>query len=788
MVAPNKTRTRRGGLGLALVLAGLAASSTEACSSSGDGEFKSGPPSSTEACVSSEQYFAEKVWAPVLSPKCVACHNPQGAAKGSGLVYRSSSEAGFLGANLAVLRDVASLQKDGTSILLLKPTGEMNHGGGKVIEKDGPEYQAIATLVQKLGETTACATDVSAYFQGVEVADASRTLRKAALTVAGRLPTDVEAKAVADGGMAALDGVLDALMKEDAFYELVKAIYNDALLTDRYLGGEQATGLVGALPNYDPYWYKKLDDPAAVKTYGAPDGKALMSMLAERTNRAIAREPLELVAHVVKNDKPFGEILTAKYLLVNPYSAAAWGVKASFKDPTDANEWVEAELPSSPHAGVLTSPMFLNRHPTTQTNRNRHRAAVLYKVFLGTDILKTAERPLDPTKISDFNPTMNNPACVVCHANIDPIAGAFHSFDYKGEYDPNDKWLDDMRPPGFGDEAVPYDQFPTSIQWLADRVSQDPRFALAAVFAVYRGLTGQEPLTAPSDPTQPDYQAALRAYLGQYYTFDAIAKDFTAAKYNLKVVVKGVVKSAYFRASGLGAAATADDAAELAQVGTGRFLPPELLDTKITSLLGYPWRPDRKAQNWLQDGYWYRILYGGIDSGTVASRITSPNGVMANVADRMANEMSCLAVPRDFLLPKEQRLLFPHVELSYEPEDANGFPVAPAKAAIEENIRYLHARLLGEWLEPGDPELARTYELFHATWKEGKEGMLKVDPATQKPTIPKNLPWACTVQKDYWTDHDLPDAAKLVDDETYTVRAWMAVVGYMLGDWAFLSE
>jgi hypothetical protein len=206
--------------------------------------------------VSTEQFFAEQVWAPIVSPKCVPCHNPQGAAKSSGLVYRSSSEAGFLDANLAVLRDVASLEKDGTSILLLKPTAQMAHGGGQVIAKDGPEYQALATLVQKLGQADACATDVASFFKGVELGDPVRTLRKASLAIAGRLPTDVEAKAVADGGLAALDGVLDGLMKEDAFYERLKTTYNDLLLTDRYLGGEQAVSLVDALPGYQPFWYK----------------------------------------------------------------------------------------------------------------------------------------------------------------------------------------------------------------------------------------------------------------------------------------------------------------------------------------------------------------------------------------------------------------------------------------------------------------------------------------------------------------------------------------------------
>src|SRR6185295_735875 len=120
---------------------------------------------------------------------------------------------------------------------------------------------------------------------------------------------------------------------------------------------------------------------------------------------------------------------------------------------------------------VLTSPMFLIRHPTTETNVNRHRSRMVYMFFLGTDILKTAEQPLDSSKITDFNPTMNNPSCTVCHANVDPLAGAFHSFDTFGDYDAADTWYTDMRPPGFGNEAVPYEQFPSSLQWVATRLA-----------------------------------------------------------------------------------------------------------------------------------------------------------------------------------------------------------------------------------------------------------------------------------------------------------------------------
>jgi hypothetical protein len=71
---------------------------------------------------------------------------------------------------------------------------------------------------------------------------------------------------------------------------------------------------------------------------------------------------------------------------------------------------------SVPHAGILTMPAFLQRYPSTETNRNRARARWTYKFFLDVDIEKSAARTTDPVALADTNnPTMNNKNCTVCH-------------------------------------------------------------------------------------------------------------------------------------------------------------------------------------------------------------------------------------------------------------------------------------------------------------------------------------------------------------------------------------
>jgi len=48
---------------------------------------------------------------------------------------------------------------------------------------------------------------------------------------------------------------------------------------------------------------------------------------------------MKLVEHIVRNDRPFTDIVTADYIMVTPYSARGYGifeeVKSKFKNPDD---------------------------------------------------------------------------------------------------------------------------------------------------------------------------------------------------------------------------------------------------------------------------------------------------------------------------------------------------------------------------------------------------------------------------------------------------------------------
>src|SRR5262249_48772005 len=173
--------------------------------------------------------------------------------------------------------------------------------------------------------------------------------------------------------------------------------------------------------------------------------------LANDYRKALLDEPMRLVEHIVRNDRPFTEIVTADYLMVSPYTARGYGIfdelKDRFKNPDDGtSEFIPVKLKAltrrskdqnhasatgcSPHAGLLSPFQYLTRYPTTETNRNRLRSRMYYQHFLGVDVLELAARVSDAAAVTAKYeiPTMQASECVVCHKTLDPVAGLFQDY------------------------------------------------------------------------------------------------------------------------------------------------------------------------------------------------------------------------------------------------------------------------------------------------------------------------------------------------------------------------
>jgi len=728
-----------------------------------------------EQCLSNQQFYEQKVWAEVVAKTCIKCHAPEGVAalQNAKFLQYSQSFPGFLELNLANITEIAKTQYEGTSRLLLKPVGKLDHGGGAIISEGSQEHKTLEEMVRRAESPVSCgeqSEDPSA--AAVTVMHPAATLRKASLQLAGRLPTDAELATVLAGGEEALGPALDALLNEQAFYDRLKEIYNDLLLTGRYTG--RGLSLLNDNDYPGKYWY----NPGKL-----PDGALTPEQLMQRqlSDYGVSAEPLELIAYVARNDKPFREILTADYTVVNPYSARVYGLDPSrlgFASLGDYSEFRPAQVAIAqsggmlalPHAGVLTTPAFLNRYPTTNTNVNRARARFTFKFFLATDLLAVAERPIDPSSVTSTNPTRDDPYCTPCHKIIDPVAGTFQKWDYAGRFNPLLSWSTALPQPGFGKQVVDnVNQYPAALQWLAQRLVQDPRFATSVMNTVYKGIMGQDPVSYPV-AGDPSFMAKQKAWQEQDRIFQSILASYKAGGENVKLIFKGLIMSPLYRAE----SARDIEPVQAEIYGTGRFLTPELLSRKITAALGIHWWRYDKRDILPTD---YNLLYGGIDFDDITSRLTVPNGIMASIAQRMANEMSCQVTAWDFTKAQRDRRLFKHVQVSNTPEDDNGYAIPESISDIRRNIQYLHQRLLGESLLLEDPEIERTYQLFLKTWRE-----LHAAGST-------SLPYDCQGRWNRETGDPLPAAQIVVtEDKYYTVQSWMAVLTYLLLDYKFLEE
>ena len=112
-------------------------------------------------CPSDAEFFEADVWLPLASMTCYACHNAEGAAKDSRMVLLAPDEDGAVSQNMATMAAMAQERVDGSSLLLLKPSGTHpeGHGGGMVLAADSDAYAALAEFVARVDGTFECDPD-----------------------------------------------------------------------------------------------------------------------------------------------------------------------------------------------------------------------------------------------------------------------------------------------------------------------------------------------------------------------------------------------------------------------------------------------------------------------------------------------------------------------------------------------------------------------------------------------------------------------------------------------------
>lgn len=752
--------------------------------------------------------FEQALWQPVLQQSCISCHRAGDLAATTSLVLDPLSSRNSFARLFNYSQDSEQAQ-----LLLDKPSGKTIHGGGQNFTDDSPSYQAIVTWLGQRDDFGQCQGTTKNLWQGVNLISSQQTLRKAAILLAGRLPTEAEKTTLTQQGDTQLKALIRGFMTGDNFTQYIEEGANSQLLTDKWNNDRTpALDLIYEGGRF-PYVQTRLG-PLQEAVDNATDDTArqlaqqALGITWQNTNFGLSKGPLKLISNIVNNERAYSEVLTANYIMVNPYTNDIYNAGLTFSDNDNRDLWQQGQITDGylngdiPHAGLLTDTMWLARYPSTDTNRNRARARWAYYFFLGVDIEGTATRPTAASDLMDTNnPTLNNSACTVCHIVMDPVAGAFQNFGDGGHYRDSwggseslpdsykngsdfhqgDLWYRDMLAPGFNNKTMANSNNDASLRWLAFEMIADPRFATGAVKFWWPAIYGNELLVVPTASSDVDYAQKLTAYNAQQSLVEKFADKFrlgtagTAVNgaLNLKDLLVEMIVAEPFRAQSL--AESSETGSEISSMGVGQLLTPEQLDRKLEALTGKRWQHIWNADNnqLLQD---YYGLFGGIDSDSVSERATELNTLMSAVAGRISQEMPCRVVIDEFEKDKTQRLLFNLVERGDTPTSNND--------AVRAQVNQLIDRLWGsQVLTDLSIEQEQAYQLFNAVWQDRVANAPSIWLYHNDETDGPNAG-----DDDEFCVLDWDNEQALRSDEYHTVRSWMALLTYLLSDFALLYE
>jgi len=600
---------------------------------------------------------------------------------------------------------------------------------------------------------TQCATDIQAWLKTLHTnqdntntddgtLDNSQTLAatqqrllsrlyKASMNLNSTLPLNNWVENVMEDGQSGFESSVDKMMNEDAFYERLKEIYKPYLhVTDtpsgsyvRTFGGEEE-------------WYKAFSDSSKERyARGA-------------TTNALNNSALELISYVAKTNRPFTEILTADYMLLNYFSARLLNRLDSieFTPIEDAqysdlafseHEFKKVKINDVPLAGVLTSHAFIRKYPTTTTNVNRHRSYHVFKQFLDTDIFEISGSRVETDDIASENPTMNNPTCTGCHNVMDPVSSSFRHWQRRDERNVTPKGWDQSQllAPGFNGEIMPEDES-APLKWLTQRITQDPRFARATVKTLFQAITGHGLLI---NPDQQAGQLANQRYNFQQSIIQQIASDFIDSNYNIKQLIKALIMSDYFNS-------------ETFVGGSSQLLPSERLTRKLKATLN---DDSFSGSN--------TLLSSNVYQGDQA------NGIMTLIQQYTASYGACESLKQDLAKMPTDRILLP--EFNWEGSlQENGSLSEQAHESIKLNLQNLMWVLWGQAVDTDDESLVQLYDHY-----------LSVVAAGKSDSTTNSLNGNCRFN-DPITDKQVRY------DNDYLIRGWIGMINIMIDDYRFYFE
>lgn len=765
-------------------------------------------PVETAQCTSPAESFEQELYVPVFS-KCIGCHNEYGMAVSMGsslrLEFPESSE--FSTHNVAILTEFAQrttvLDGEEVPLLLAKPTAAVGHIGGEVLSPEGNHARLLADFVQKLVEPPDCEPPPDSAHEAVSslsVSSFRETYARAHRLLTGT-SVDESYFAALEESAAGLDGALTELMGSDAFRKRLAGFYGDALLP-------MANGPInvnndildrGGWPSnnyFEPPCGANVTNiccsperEACCFDEGEPD---FCEAGRQHTQTSIAYEPLAFIEAVTEQGLPITEILTREQAIMNPYTAAISGLDAQARglifddDPSnDVDEWVFSQIAATtrnqlqtafgrdvyPHAGILSTSSMLARYYSTESNLHRTRAArLVFEHMLDIDVKKFADFSTNvlPPDADLERATADYPACLACHAAIDPVARHFENHFNYGFFRPDllSRIPEHFPEASYLGQQAPQDDNP--VLWLGRQIAQDERFVLAMLKPILEGLVGLQSVPPPERPEDENYATQAEAFRIQRLLVREILDSLPAGPLTFPDLVRAAVRSRLFRANGSSGTETQKEALRFAGVGGGVLITPELFDSQARYLL-HDATVDLPGAS--GDGIaskrGFRYLLGGVNWLTVEERSRHISPIALRTAERAANELACKGVARDYSFENRAgRILFKNVEWDMTPEAHED----QFRADISRLFLLFHARDV----PPDDPRVDDVLDLWTAAQMRGLE------------TVESGGLSARRLDCSFTGEGEGRRA--VTDDERYIIRAWVITIAYFLTDADFLLE
>ena len=504
-----------------------------------------------------------------------------------------------------------------TTCLLLLSCGDDRGGVTAAAQHDVP---------QRAGTDTAQGPMAPA---PMELIDDLAWLTRASLDLRGVRPSVEELDAVAaDPG--AIEGLLDEMVEDDRLALRMAWLWNDQL----------HTAVWGA--SYDRF-----------------------GELEPEVWQAMGMEPLQLIAAVIAEDRPFTDIVTAEQTQANGYLAELYPLEAG-------GDWGWASYTDGrPAAGILTTSTLWLRYTADAVNYNRTRANTVARIFLCADFLdrdSSFEFDISAESLASVERAVSEePACLTCHASLDPLASFFGGFAEQSDqlephayvaYSPfQAEWYAARNPPRY--YGVPG----RDLADLGAMVAADARFARCTAERFHTGLVG----AAPTDPVE----------------LDALHLALVDSDMDVRTLVREIVGSEAYR-----------------EVGD-RVLRVEQLQSALDDLLGL--EPGEDVDEGLNPLSWsveHRVLAGGTDDAVVLERNPAPG-----MGLQLMTAWAARRVVQDVVVAERALELDDRALLRFDADDTG-------EDSVRSGLAVLHTRMLSLPVEPESAEIDRLYVLW----------------------------------------------------------------------------